>query len=184
MPKLKFARLILFSSAAVLMLALVACGSDKDGDVSTSAEPPPASGDEQPQDPPAPSDTNDGSGGTAVVVIGDERYETTSLNCDTDFGGADFAGVAEGPRPNARIHGRFATSLPDLVGVSFARGDEGEFRALAENELLPHGVLEDYEVDEEAGTMSGTAGFVWIPEGWKAPEDPDELHVGTFEIRC
>jgi hypothetical protein len=183
MPRGKFARFIVPASAASLMFAHAACSSAEDSDGAGATQPSMASSDE-PQESAPSSDDGNGASGTAVVIIGDERYETTSLNCSTDFGGADFGGAAEGPRPNARIHGRFATALPDLVGVSFARGDEGEFRALAENEMLPHGVLEDYEVNEEAGTMSGTAGFVWIPAGWKAPEDPEDLHMGTFEIRC
>jgi hypothetical protein len=191
------------SALAVLAVLLIACGEDGSSAAPDAAadDQPDGTGDTELADDPDPSDGADDLGdgadatgdapaeddgdtpaGTAVVTIGDERYETTELTCPDSISGVEFFGTAEGPRDNARIHGRFGSSLPELIGVAFARGDEGEWAAVAENEVLDRGVLEDYTFDEDALTFSGTATFVWV-EG-AGLQDPDSLTDGTFEVRC
>jgi len=133
-------------------------------------------------------DADEGSGGDAaaagggLVLIGDERFEADEITCPDSMSGVEFFGEAEGPRDNARIHGRFDSSLPELIGVSFARGDEGEWAAIAENEVLDRGVLEDYAFDIDARTFSGNATFIWVQEDGLM--DLDSLTDGTFEISC
>jgi hypothetical protein len=169
-------------AASVTMLLLTGCTG---GDVSQVSVNGQAAAEEG-----AGDDTQEESGtqggaegpGTAVVVLNGERYESNELSC-SDLTGFDFGGPATGPRDNARIHGRFGTALPDLIGVSFARGDEGEFSAIQENEIFYRGVLEDYVYDVDARTYQGTAHFAWIDEDKFL--DPDlDLIEGTFEVRC
>lgn len=184
----------------MLGLLLAGCGGDDgstvpealagdvaEDDATPEADPAPATDDAVEDDEDAADDGgsagDDGAAaGTAVVTIGDERYETDDLGCPDSISGVEFFGAAEGPRDNARIHGRFASSLPELIAVSFDRGNEGEWAAVAENNVLERGVLEDYTFDEEAGTFAGTATFVWVENG--GLQDPDSLTDGTFEIRC
>lgn len=168
--------------------ALDAAGSDE---AEAASDPDPdedaAAADDDGADTEAGADTADGgdgetaTAGSAVVIIGDERYETDEVVCP-DGSGMEFYGTADGPRDNARIHGRFASSMPELIAVSFARGDEGEWAAIAENEVLDRGVLEDYTFDEDAGVFEGSATFIWVGEDGLM--DTDSLTDGTFEVRC
>ncbi len=178
---------------AALAVLLAACGEDAtEPEAAAANEETVADAGADDEDMAADDDTAAGSGegsgaaaagaGGGLVVIGDERFETDEITCPDSMSGVEFYGEAEGPRDNARIHGRFDSSLPELIGVSFARGDEGEWAAIAENEMLDRGVLEDYTFDVEARTFSGNATFIWVQEDGLM--DPDSLTDGTFEISC
>jgi hypothetical protein len=152
---------------------------DADDTDTDADEAEPADDEAEPADDEAA--TAEGAG-TATVVVGDERYDATDMSCDTELGGVDTAGDAEGPRDNARINVRMGTGLPDLVLVSFARGDEGEFTALAENDIMVRGALADYTYDEDTQRASGAAEFVWIDADGLIQED--QITSGTFEMQC
>ena len=187
----------LIGGVAVAALLLTACGDESvdepsgmDADGSAESEPADVTEDDG-DDEVAADDADDtadegdaeaATAGTATVTVGDEQYETGEVNCPESMSGVEFFGEADGPRDNARIHGRFGSSLPELIAVSFARGDEGEWAAIADNDVLDRGVLEDYAYDDAALTFSGTATFIWVENGGLM--DPDSLTDGSFEVSC
>jgi hypothetical protein len=187
--------------AASIALAAVGCSSDS-GQANDAATPAPAAsspvtepGTSPAADPgvsPAASvDPDDPFGfgdddATAVVTIGDERYEFSGLYCVTMFGALSAASVGGDPQVNIDLPPQdWETSgdewEPPKVRVD---GDEPYFQYKADPELAARGEafaasrVESFTSDGFQG--SGTAVFMDVNDFGPSPSPM----AGTFEVSC